>query len=77
MELFLSSEEPPETVLRFPLNSRITPWMYNKRSNLTFICVSSACIYYAVVQPITGSQKITGVQYRKRTALVRDPSVLI
>ena len=31
-----------------PLKSRITPWVFNKRSNLTFICVSSACIYCAV-----------------------------
>ena len=35
---------PRETAGSFqevPLNSRITPWVFNKRSNLTFICVRS------------------------------------
>ena len=36
-----------------PLNSRITQWVYNKRSNLTYICVSSACIYCALTMSRT------------------------
>jgi len=29
------------------LVSRKKPWVFHERSNLTFICVRSACIYYA------------------------------
>ena len=45
---------PRETAGSFqevPLNSRITPWVFNKRSNLTFICVRSLHLLRRVVPP--------------------------
>ena len=60
---------PRETAGSFqevPLNSRITPWVFNKRSNLTFICVRSLhllhprgmCGIWRIAQLLGGSSEL-------------------
>ena len=59
---------PRETAGSFqevPLNSRITPWVFNKRSNLTFICVRSLHL----LRPTTTTQQ-HGDAAEGRTAVV-------